>query len=212
MSMNKENDIECRVGCGACCIVISISSPIPGMPQGKKAGERCIQLTDDNKCKLFGRPERPKVCISLRPSQEMCGPDNTHAFTYLQSLEEVTKPKSWDHADFLESVTWLAFLLIRSANRCCRFTNHITTTMLSFQLVLINRPTLDHLHTCYICVRNHLEAYNPNRHYEFEKEKTLLLNQLQGYSVCIQHVVSTSIQGCCAWWEVTLFELYWDLE
>jgi Fe-S-cluster containining protein len=93
MEVKKENVIACRLGCGACCVVISISSPIPGMPQGKKAGERCVQLTDDNKCKLFGSPERPKVCLSLKPSQEMCGPDNAHAYTYLKALEEMTEPK-----------------------------------------------------------------------------------------------------------------------
>ena len=38
--------MDCRLGCGACCISPSISSPIPGMPKGKPAGERCIQLND----------------------------------------------------------------------------------------------------------------------------------------------------------------------
>jgi len=28
--------IDCRSGCGACCIAPSISSPIPGMPNGKQ--------------------------------------------------------------------------------------------------------------------------------------------------------------------------------
>ena len=36
--------MQCRAGCGACCIAISISSPIPGMPLGKPAGVRCVQL------------------------------------------------------------------------------------------------------------------------------------------------------------------------
>ncbi|HFY5777145.1 TPA: YkgJ family cysteine cluster protein, partial [Salmonella enterica subsp. enterica serovar Typhimurium] len=27
--------MDCRSGCGACCIAPSISSPIPGMPYGK---------------------------------------------------------------------------------------------------------------------------------------------------------------------------------
>lgn len=26
--------LDCRSGCGACCIAPSISSPIPGMPDG----------------------------------------------------------------------------------------------------------------------------------------------------------------------------------
>ena len=84
--------MECRVGCGACCIALSISSPIPGMPDGKPAGVRCVQLTDDNRCKLFGKPERPAVCIGLRPNMEMCGTTAQEAFIYLTQLEELTRP------------------------------------------------------------------------------------------------------------------------
>ncbi len=84
--------MECREGCGACCIAPSISSPIPGMPNGKPKGVRCIQLTDDNKCKIFGRPERPKVCIDIKASEEMCGETDEEAFYYLVTLEEATKP------------------------------------------------------------------------------------------------------------------------
>ena len=29
--------MECRIGCAACCVVISISSPLPGYPDGKPA-------------------------------------------------------------------------------------------------------------------------------------------------------------------------------
>lgn len=85
--------IECRTGCGACCIEPSISSPIPGMSGGKPAGVRCIQLTADNKCKLFGRPERPKVCGGLKPSAEMCGSSADEAMGYLSALERLTKPQ-----------------------------------------------------------------------------------------------------------------------
>ncbi|HEX3030369.1 MAG TPA: YkgJ family cysteine cluster protein [Clostridia bacterium] len=84
--------MECRVGCGACCIAPSISSSIPGMPNGKPAGTRCIQLTDDNKCKIFGKPERPKVCRSLKPSAELCGHSYIEAEAYLEQLETTTKP------------------------------------------------------------------------------------------------------------------------
>lgn len=84
--------MECRVGCGACCIAISITSPIPGMPQGKPAGTRCLQLTADNRCLLFGLPERPAVCIALRPSEEMCGTTTAEAMHYLTWLEAVTRP------------------------------------------------------------------------------------------------------------------------
>jgi uncharacterized protein len=84
--------MDCRAGCGACCIVLSISSPIPGMPHGKPAEVRCVQLTDDNRCRLFGLPDRPLVCLNLRPSAEMCGTNDEQAFAYLRWLDRVTAP------------------------------------------------------------------------------------------------------------------------
>jgi uncharacterized protein len=85
--------MECRVGCGACCIAPSISSPIPGMPDGKPADVRCVQLTDDNRCQLFGKPERPAVCLLLHPSEEMCGRTFQDAFIFLSTLERATTPE-----------------------------------------------------------------------------------------------------------------------
>jgi len=84
--------MDCRVGCAACCIVLSISSPIPGMPDGKPAGVRCVQLTDDNRCALFGHPERPVVCVNLQPALEMCGTSDEQAFAWLAWLDRVTAP------------------------------------------------------------------------------------------------------------------------
>jgi len=86
--------MDCRIGCGACCIALSISSPIPGMPGGKPAGVRCVQLTADNRCLLFGQPERPEVCLRLRPEQEMCGETAEEALVYLAFLERATAPQS----------------------------------------------------------------------------------------------------------------------
>jgi Fe-S-cluster containining protein len=82
--------IECRIGCGACCIAPSISSSIPGMPNGKPAGIRCVQLTDDSKCRLFGKKERPAICVRFQPSEEMCGENAEEALAYLESLEKET--------------------------------------------------------------------------------------------------------------------------
>ena len=88
--------MNCRPGCGACCIAPSISSPIPGMPGGKPAGVRCVQLDNANRCRIFGDPARPAVCSSLRPSPEMCGesPDaaatQVHAMRFLAALERAT--------------------------------------------------------------------------------------------------------------------------
>ena len=84
-------DMACRVGCAACCIAPSISSAIPGMANGKPAGERCVQLTADNRCMLFGLPDRPTVCSSLRPSMEMCGNSDFAAMEYLSRLESLTQ-------------------------------------------------------------------------------------------------------------------------
>jgi Fe-S-cluster containining protein len=84
--------MECRTGCGACCIAPSISSPIPGMPHGKPAGVRCVQLTKDYRCRLFGKPERPRICNELRPSEEMCGRSREDALAHLNFLEKMTKP------------------------------------------------------------------------------------------------------------------------
>lgn len=90
--MSDSTRLDCRPGCGACCIAPSISTPIPGMPQGKLAGMRCIQLTADNRCMLFGRPERPAVCVSLRPEPGMCGADAVKAMSTLTRLERLTQP------------------------------------------------------------------------------------------------------------------------
>jgi len=84
--------MNCRVGCGACCIAPSITSAIPGMPRGKPAGVRCIQLTEDNRCQLFGKPERPAVCNRLQPSEDMCGRSTQDAMQHLTFLERFTTP------------------------------------------------------------------------------------------------------------------------
>jgi len=84
---------ECRVGCAACCIAPSISSAIPGMEDGKPAGVRCIQLSEDNRCRIFGSDLRPPVCSSLRPNSEMCGSCDSEALQYLTVLERLTNPK-----------------------------------------------------------------------------------------------------------------------
>lgn len=82
--------MKCRELCGACCTAPSISSPIPGMPNGKPAGQRCIQLDQDNRCRIFGHPERPAVCAGLQPSPEMCGDTREHAMLFLSELERLT--------------------------------------------------------------------------------------------------------------------------
>ncbi|MBL5911589.1 YkgJ family cysteine cluster protein [Enterobacter asburiae] len=84
--------MDCRPDCGACCTAPSISSPIPGMPQGKPANTRCVQLSETNLCMIFGSSLRPKVCSGLQPAAEMCGSTRGQAMTYLLELEALTAP------------------------------------------------------------------------------------------------------------------------
>jgi hypothetical protein len=76
--------LSCRPGCGACCIAPSIST------LGKPAGVPCVHLTDDLRCAIFGRPERPACCSGLQPSVEMCGDSREQALAWLAALETAT--------------------------------------------------------------------------------------------------------------------------
>lgn len=82
----------CRPGCGACCIAPSISTPLPGLPQGKAAGLPCPQLDEDLLCRIFGQPARPPCCGGLQPSEEMCGKTREDALAWLTRLEIDTQP------------------------------------------------------------------------------------------------------------------------
>jgi hypothetical protein len=61
------------------------------MPHGKPAGVRCVQLMDDYRCAIFGRPERPAFCGGLQASAEMCGEDREYALQWLGELERATQ-------------------------------------------------------------------------------------------------------------------------
>ena len=62
------------------------------MPHGKPAGVACVQLLPDMRCALFGKPERPAFCVSLRPQESMCGSTRAEAMEWLRTLEAATKP------------------------------------------------------------------------------------------------------------------------
>ena len=62
------------------------------MPAGKQAGERCLQLTDDHQCRLFGDPSRPEICAAFTASDEMCADDRGQAIVWLTRLEQATAP------------------------------------------------------------------------------------------------------------------------
>jgi len=84
--------LACRPNCGACCIAPSITSRIPGLPHGKPAGEKCVQLDADARCLIFNQPDRPSCCAGLQASNEMCGESREHALAWLNALELATQP------------------------------------------------------------------------------------------------------------------------
>lgn len=86
------SDPPCRPGCGACCTAPSITTPLPGMPGGKPAGVPCVHLDAALRCELFGKPERPAFCASLKPGPEMCGQSRAAAMAMLAALEAATRP------------------------------------------------------------------------------------------------------------------------
>jgi hypothetical protein len=63
------------------------------MPNGKKAGERCVHLDAHNRCGIFGKPERPQFCADLRAEPSMCGASDDEAMAILQRWERLTEPR-----------------------------------------------------------------------------------------------------------------------
>lgn len=61
------------------------------MPNGKKAGERCIHLTQNLKCAIFLHPDRPMVCSSFKAEKLICGNNRQDAMRILTQLEGVTE-------------------------------------------------------------------------------------------------------------------------
>ena len=86
--------MECREGCGACCIVPSISSHLPKMPNGKPGGVPCPHLTPDLRCDIFNSPERPEVCSGFKAELIICGHERSEAVATLAQLEGLV---AWEH-------------------------------------------------------------------------------------------------------------------
>jgi len=84
------SNMECRTGCGACCIAPSLSSAIPGMEQGKPAGVSCIHLTPELTCAIYTRPDRPAVCASFPALEDHCGSNREEALALLAEWERRT--------------------------------------------------------------------------------------------------------------------------
>jgi Fe-S-cluster containining protein len=82
--------MSCRADCGACCVAPSLSSSIPGMEGGKPAGVRCIHLSSENRCRIYGDPGRPAVCSSFPAMEDHCGSSREEALRLLEALEQAT--------------------------------------------------------------------------------------------------------------------------
>jgi Fe-S-cluster containining protein len=80
--------MDCRSNCGACCIALSISSSIPGMPDGKPAGVSCIHLLDNYKCDIYYGQDYPRVCSGFIAELEFCGSTQEEAMKILGSLSD----------------------------------------------------------------------------------------------------------------------------
>jgi hypothetical protein len=57
------------------------------MPDGKPAGVKCIHLTEDFRCGIFGSQGRPKVCDSFQAEELVCGKNREEALEILSNLE-----------------------------------------------------------------------------------------------------------------------------
>lgn len=86
--------MQCRVGCGACCIAASITSPIPGMPDGKPSGIRCVNLDDLNHCTVWQHPHYPAVCRDFIAKKDVCGGSSDEALQTLYVWEKLTAPEN----------------------------------------------------------------------------------------------------------------------
>ncbi len=62
------------------------------MPHGKPAFTPCVNLDSERNCRLFGLPERPAVCSSIQPQDDMCGDSAEEAERLLSELERLTAP------------------------------------------------------------------------------------------------------------------------
>jgi len=78
--------MECRMGCGACCIAPSINV------LNKPAGERCQYLTDDLLCAVFNTDKRPAACGEFMPEPSVCGSCRQEAMQLITELEQLTAP------------------------------------------------------------------------------------------------------------------------
>jgi hypothetical protein len=55
---------------------------------------RCVNLTKDQKCAVWGSPAYPAVCRGFKPGPDVCGKDREQALGLLAAMERSTRPGS----------------------------------------------------------------------------------------------------------------------
>lgn len=85
--------MQCREGCGACCIAPSIERGFYGMPDGKPAGVACVHLDSQMRCVLFGDLRRPRLCRDFAPEPALCGESRQQALERIAVLELQSDPR-----------------------------------------------------------------------------------------------------------------------
>jgi hypothetical protein len=60
------------------------------MPLGKPAGVRCVHLSAEQLCQLFGQPQRPAVCSDFKADIDVCGNDQADAIRLIGWWEQMT--------------------------------------------------------------------------------------------------------------------------
>ncbi len=87
--------MKCREKCGACCIAASISTPFPGMPNGKPGGTRCIHLNSELKCDIYNSPDKPSACAGFKAEKIVCGNNREEALKIIAELEGISFNPDW---------------------------------------------------------------------------------------------------------------------
>ncbi|MEM1190486.1 MAG: YkgJ family cysteine cluster protein [Pseudomonadota bacterium] len=70
-----------------------MSSPLPGMPEGKAAGVRCVNLDPQSRrCRIWGSDVYPDVCRDFLAAWDACGDSTEQALNRLSRFERETTP------------------------------------------------------------------------------------------------------------------------
>lgn len=85
--------MKCRKGCAACCIYTTITSPLPGMPEGKPRGVPCINLDMNTlMCRIWNTDIYPEFCKKFVAQADCCGNSREEANRLIEEMDKATTP------------------------------------------------------------------------------------------------------------------------